>query len=208
MISYIKFMKHAAKVTKNVGSRPILKGVLHQKKDGSLIVTDSHRLYKAVNAYNGTEDKVIDPITGDFLDREQYPETSRLIPTNPKTEIDIGDLGRVTAVLKSINELTRYSYKNDKPDKKDMALADLVSDGKHLSLINRPGYIAFSYLLALGANIEEFHQIFRVNYLAEAFDLFRDAGYEQVTLQFFGNMRPIIIKSPDLLALIMPVRTY
>lgn len=45
-------------------------------------------------------------------------------------------------------------------------------------------------------------------YVLEAMKLFKAAGYEEIDLYYHGRMRPITFESDNLLALILPVRTY
>lgn len=76
-ISYVNFLKHAAKLTgsQSTKSRPVLQGVNHL--NSNLIATDSHRLYYAENLYDGS-DKNINPKTGELIEGN-YPDVTRLL---------------------------------------------------------------------------------------------------------------------------------
>jgi DNA polymerase sliding clamp subunit (PCNA homolog) len=207
-ISYTTFIKHASKVTKSATeNRPALKGIFHRAEDGALIVTDSHRLYKAAGVYSGGMDAVINPVTGETIDGV-YPDADKVIPRNPKAEFQLESIERIVQVLKPMAELARYSGYEYKPDKKGFQLLDLVTAFKDLVLTTRKNYVSANLVIGGSSEDVPFSETFRATYLLEALDLFRDAGYDGATLQYFGDMRPIVIKNDNLLALILPVRTF
>ncbi|MDD9148141.1 hypothetical protein OYT88_06215 [Sporolactobacillus sp. CQH2019] len=208
-ISYTTFIKHASKLTKHVGeARPVLQGVFHRAKGGALIATDSHRLYKATGVYSGGTDAVINPVTGETIDGV-YPDTDKIIPDNPKAEFQLESIDRIVPMLKPFSELARYSRYEDKPDKKGDQLIDLVTAFKDLITKTRKNYVPAKLVIG-GSNGEDtpVSETLRATYLLEALDLFRDAGYDGATLQYFGETRPIVIIHDELLALIMPVWTF
>lgn len=207
-ISYTTFIKHASKVTKHVGlARPALQGVYHRAKDGALIVTDSHRLYKATGIYDGGTDTIINPVTGEVIDGV-YPDTDRVIPENPVAEFQLESISRIVRIMKPFSELARYSGYEEKPDKRGWQLIDLITSSKDLIIKTRKNYVSANLIIGGGSKITPVSETFRATYLLEALDLLRDSGYDGTTLQYFGKMRPITIVQDKLLALILPVRTY
>src|SRR5690625_232569 len=80
---YKTFMTHAKRITRNsaklYSDREVLQGVFH-RENGSLVVTDSHRLYLIKDVYEG-EEKLINP-NNNMKINGNYPEINRLLPQN------------------------------------------------------------------------------------------------------------------------------
>lgn len=205
-VSYLTFMKHAEVIVKpkRLDSRPVLKGVYHAD-DGSLIVTDSYRLYKAANAQERKDGAIIHPKTGELIEGN-YPDTSRLITDNePQFTASIS----VVEALKALKALKACGQVHDK---KVIAKITLSDDRKATISVDTPitnasYYVGEGELLKSDADREI---LFDLQYVIDALAMFKDVGLPNVTFNAYGTSRPFIIKqNDDLIALILPIRrTY
>ena len=207
MTSYKIFTKHAEKMLKKVKSRPVLQGAYHQA-DGSVVATDSHRLYKLHNGYQTEQPFIQNLTTGNMIDGN-YPDTSKLIPEmdDAKCTIQVNvkellDASKgMLAAHKAINSKAKYGYhllQMMEQDNKMVLLAGTESDRFHATY-------NMSDVPLHGSNV---NIAFQAQYLIDALALFKDAGESKINIRFYGNIRPFIIESKDVTALILPVRVY
>lgn len=203
MIPYVKFMKHAEKVTKAASaSRPVLKGV-HHAEDGSLAVTDSHRLYVAKNAHTNTAGDIIDPKTGGTIEGN-YPDVSRLLPyisdAKYTVKLSVKETSDAFAALLKINQIH---------DRKNLYVeAEVTDEASVLFSANNP--IAQAHYKPISTVEGEGEPIvFNTQYFIDAISLFKDAGAEEVTFRYYGAFRPFTLTAgpnDELLALLLPIR--
>lgn len=194
-ITYEIFMRHAEKVTKNAGTvnptKPMLQGVFHHP-DGSLLVTDSHRLYKADHLHDRTDEALLSP-KGKTLNGT-FPEVNRLIPTNDPSwslEIDVREFLEATDILHHTGQTVEK---------------EVVIDFKENKLSFTSIEVKASYSLSI--SFQE-RMSFRALYWLEAMKLFKAAKDERVRLNYYGRMRPItLVSEGGLTVLILPVRRY
>jgi DNA polymerase III sliding clamp (beta) subunit (PCNA family) len=203
-VPYVIFMKHAEKITKSASdSRPILKGVYHAN-DGSLAVTDAHRLYFAKNSQERKDGSVVNPKTGVIIDGT-YPDISRIIPEENDAQFNtLINVKEAVKALKALNSCGKVRSKKviAKMSFEEKGVVFLVNT----EVVNAE-YRTFNGDLTKSDTDKEV--TFDLLYLIDALELFKDAGYEEVTLYSFGRLRPFIIKpNNEVLALILPVRTY
>lgn len=200
-VPYIKFMKHASKITKKVtGSRPVLKGVMH-RENGSLIVTDSHRLYQVNNAYDTTEDVLKDPKTGGVIEGN-YPETSRLLPEN---EGEFTVKVNVKQALNALKAMKIVVKENDTGKNKLMRMVSREGklyftagdDGTPMQLKYEVGQLDINKETSMAVNSD---------YLLEGLDFLKDVDFNQVTFNYYGSMRPFTLTAEDTVVLILPIR--
>lgn len=201
MIGYTTFMKHAEKMTKKASkARPILTGV-HHAENGDMIVTDAHRLYLAKGAQSQRDNSVICPTTGSKIDGT-FPDVHRLIPAdNDKMSVTLD----VPTALKAAKALKSCGQVNEK-----LPIFDLeVTENGTAYLAVKTTDIEAKYIIG-ATEINEKHNLhFNSQYLIEALELFKDAGYPRVILTTYGGMRPFTLSFDDgLLALILPIRKY
>ena len=206
MTSYTTFMKHAEKVTKAASSgRPILKGVCHSA-DGSVVVTDSHRLYILENGYKTDVQTVIDPKTGTTIDGN-YPDTSLLLPYEDDAlvtlEIDVANaLAAVKAMYaghKALNNHKRHIT---------LEISQGIDECAYLKVGGIDSPFNAQYLISAG-KVDKLESTFvQPQYLIDALSLFKDSGEPTATLRLYGPVRPITIKNSDVTALMLPVRTF
>jgi len=192
-------MKHAQKVTKAISkTRPVLGGVIH--RDNYLAVTDSHRLYFASDAYEGLE-KNVDPKTGAELTDGNYPDITRLIPESYDAKFSVNiNVDRATQAVKLIESAGKVGKASDLiVFKRD--IADLVFSTCDKSLVE------CRYIAGDNLDGDPFVMTASAKYVAEALALMKDAGFTEVTFNFFGVHRPFTFTGGNLTALILPVRT-
>ena len=203
-IPYVTFMKHAEKVTKGVSaSRPILQGVQH-KLDGSLVVTDSHRLYIAKNGHTNESESVVNPKTGEAIDGN-YPDVSRLTPLKDDAKLTVSI--NVKQAVDALNTLLKANQVHDK--KKTLTTLEVTED-KELVFIVSNDVIDTTYKTSSYITGEAQTMTFNTKYLIESLQLFKEVGIEEVELRSYGTLRPFTLtagKEDELLALILPVRT-
>lgn len=206
MTSYTTFMKHAEKVTKakHTASRPVLQGAYHQT-DGSVVVTDSHRLYKLFNGFQTTEAFIQNPKTGEHIDGN-YPDMSRLLPDPHSAEhtfmVNVKELHDAAKAMFTAHKAINKSNKHQ-------TLSFTIAED--------------SYMLAAGEDTDKFQSIYKIadavsssketmnihmqgQYLIDALALFKDAGEHEIKAYTYGNLRPFILESKDVTVLILPVR--
>ena len=204
-VPYVKFMKHAEKITKAASKdRPVLKGVFHAD-DGSLAVTDSRRLYFAKNAHTNESNVVIDPKTGAIIDGN-YPDIKRHIPDpdDAKYTVKLD----VKEAVEAFNALLKSNHVRDK--KYDITADAFISKANKIVFKVDNGIMHTQY--KPNAVIDGQNDIitsFNTKYFAEALAMFKGVGVEEVILRNYGSLSPFTLsvgRYDDLLALILPIR--
>lgn len=216
-VSYLNFMKAAANVTKKVSdSRPVLKGVYH-KKNGELIVTDSHRLYELENSGLALDDVVVDPVTGAEIDGS-YPDTSRLIPED-KDAKEVYTFNIDKEVVKRIDSLNKIANledgDTDLPHFKGTSISMFTLTGGAINnVLGKHRVVGFSYPLGIKQKTVDHPVSVTVNsqFFYDAIKMFYDLyslqKYNEIKLTLFvySELRPVLLKFEDLTALILPIR--
>lgn len=207
MISYLTFMRHASKITKAASElRPTLKGVYH-RYDGTLIATDGHQMYQAKGLYFGTKDQIINPVSGELIEGA-YPDTNQAIPSESKAQFKISKVGKLSKLTKILWEAARYPEDlEQKPETKQSVLLKITQrEGK--VWLELPQKRAMNGSVQIGVSDEEINLSVRANYLFDALELFQDCGFDELTADYSGEMRPLVFRQNNLLALVLPVRVW
>lgn len=203
-IAYVTFMKHAQKVAKTVSaSRPVLKGV-HHAPDGSLVVTDSHRLYLAKGLHTNEAGEITDPKTGAVIEGN-YPDVSRLIP-------DAGDAKYVARIMvdEAVNAFAALLKVNHAHSKKTDIMTTVTpagTDDLEFTVSNSILNVTYKPVCVVDGNGDA--MMFNTQYFAESLAMFKDAGVTEVTMRYHGSFRPFTLSAgqdDELLALILPIR--
>lgn len=203
-IPYVTFLKHAQKVTKTApASRTILKGVYHAP-DGSLAVTDSHRLYVAKNSHSIGE-QIIEPKTGATIEGN-YPDTSRLLP-DPRdakytARLNVAEAVDAFKALLAANKL-------DKTAKYPTTIARIIG-GAEVEFYAKNAVVTCHYFVSAFEGEKDDDMAFNTQYFAEALALFKDVGIPEITMRCYGAMRPFTLtvgRDEELLALLLPIKT-
>lgn len=193
MLTYETFMKHADKVTKTASeNRPVLKGVFHHQ-DGSLVVTDSRRLYKVFGIDHDKNPNSIYTPAGKKIDKP-YPNTDRLvqIPENSEsftfeTKEMLQAVDVVTCAPTALGETPIIRFK------------------EHEMVCQFNGFDRAFYKLP--ANFKE-RFVLNGQFLLDALKLLKAAKCKEFSLLFTGRLRPIFLVADNITILIMPIRIY
>ncbi len=182
-------------------TRPILKCV-HFDKDGSISVTDSHRLLRISDFHSHKEEFNQDLSTMMLLDGN-YPDTSRLIPKKFSTEITIS-LSVLIRIMKALGtsseECVHWKLLEHKIIFSNQS--DKFNYGEPIEI-------------SANANIEGdlFDISFKARYVKECCEFFMDAkeryAIDDVTIKMFSPIRPVIftIDESKYIYLVTPMRT-
>ncbi|MFY2158215.1 hypothetical protein ACOSZF_21695 [Cytobacillus firmus] len=197
MLNYEIFMKHAEKVCSSphldaVDRHQILKGVKHFE-NGDAIATDSHRLYLARGVHNREDEAVISP-AGKVLSGN-YPDVKRIIPTNdPSQEIGLS----VADLLEASNAIYGVGSVIEETPRMDFVEDSIRYDSVHVK-----------YQRTLPDRFEE-RMCVNAKYVLDAVRLFKAASCQNVSVKFYGRMRPFTLANEDesLIVLILPIRKY
>ena len=200
-VPYVTFMKHAQKVTKGrvAKTRPILGSVIH--RNNYVAVADSHRLYKATGLYEGDE-KQVDPISGQEVNRGNYPEVEQLISdTDNANHIYTIDVLKAYEAIRAIEIASKVN--------KATELMEFKTGYDHLEFkANERAAFDVSYKAYTSTSITDLETTtVNIKYLKEAFHVLKDAKVEEATLAYFGNTRPLQIIAGNFNAIVLPVRT-
>ena len=204
-LTYLNFMKHAGKITKQkrLESRPVLKNVNH--KDGNVVVTDSHRLYVAYDVYTG-ENALINPNTGERDVEFNYPETSRLIPLKDDAEhvIKIPDSDSLFKVMKAVDA----TDKANECGKAGICKVRIAKGGATIMTddVSKSNVKFESNFEVENNSMNDRELYFDIKYLLEASQLFKDDKVGSLEVRTYGHNRPITISCENGLALLLPVR--
>src|SRR5699024_9010957 len=194
---YETFMRHAKKITDSkIIQREVLKGVKHFE-DGSLAVTDSHRLYLLKDAHGLGKDTLLSP-AGKKIEGA-YPNIERLLPTNPGSSItvDVNELFKGIDIIHVGAKIIDGDY-------------CMNWKGKELSYYPLDeNLVSATYELPFELPTE-YTLSSNVKYWFEALQLFKAFRYPEVEINFHGKLRPFTVSSLDgkLTALILPIRRY
>jgi DNA polymerase III sliding clamp (beta) subunit (PCNA family) len=201
-IPYVTFIKHAEKITKSASaSRPILKGV-HHAKGGTLMVTDSRRLYQAKNAHSNQLDEVVDPKTGRSIDGN-YPDVSRLIPGKNDAKFTV----RI-AVKESVDAFAALLKSNYVAGKYKAVTKAHVNDNGEIAFTVENQYMTSSYTVG-SIDGEPGELAFDTSFMVDALNLFKAVGATELEFRYYGKLRPFTLTSgldDELLALLLPIR--
>lgn len=193
--------KHLKRTASNMETRPILKCV-HFDTDGSISVTDSHRLLR-INKFHEHEQEFNQDLTSMRLLDGPYPDTKRLIPTEFTTEITIS-LSVLIRVMKALGtsaaETVKWSLKENK-----------------IVFSNQSDKIYYGEPIEISANAkiegEQFDITFMAKYVKECCEFFMDAkeryAVDDVTIKMTSPLRPVVftIDESKYIYLVTPVRT-
>ena len=200
-VPYVTFMKHAKKVAKGgaAKTRPILSTVYHSDKH--VAVTDSHRLYLATDLYDG-EEKTLDAQTGQEVNHGKYPDVERLIADSANADytFDIS-VDELYDALRAIEIAGKVNKASD--------LMQIQANGD-LIRFKTDGKTAFDVEYSVGnaASVSELNTMtLSIKYLKEAVHVLKDAKIEYCTVEYFGAVRPLQLRTDNFTALVLPVRT-
>lgn len=198
-----KLMKHLKRAISKYESRPVLQ-CAHYDAEGSITVTDSHRLIKIDNFHTNEESFNLNLLTME-LNGDNYPDTNNIIPKiedmPTKLTVSLGALKRALLSLKT--------------NTGDFINIDMF-DG-YITLSNpsdKNESIDFEVKLNVAIEGDKYPIAFNTGYLIEAVEFLLDAkdryAVDNVTIHMTSPVRPAVLKIEDqkYTYLVTPVRTY
>lgn len=192
MLTYEKFLKHAARMTKagviDFTEKPSLEGVKHFD-DGRVAVTDSHRAYIANVGHGKEGEPILHPATLKPIDAV-YPNVLRLFDMHDTQEVYRFDLDEMIYVADVVNTFDEEGY-----------------------LIFNETAIHLKSDKDLGMNFHHMHDVdivkpfaLRALYFLDVLKLLKDAGCKTVEIQYKGHLRPLFFEYENVQAIVLPVR--
>jgi DNA polymerase-3 subunit beta len=155
-----------------------------------IVVTESQVLFKAKNILFYSR----------LLDGN-YPDTSKLIPGESKTEL-------VVSTKEFLHAIDRASLLAREGRNNVVKLATQEKEGIEISSNSPEIGKVFEHVEAALLNGDELKISFSAKYMMDAL---KTMDYSEVKISFTGAMRPFIIQPPEgnsILQLILPVRTF
>lgn len=192
-LDYKTFTRHAKRVIKTLAmEKEILKGIKHFE-DGSVAVTDGHRLHIVKGIHDRKDGAVITP-TGKKL-IGNYPEIKRLIPSydpHYSSKLDVNEF------IKAMEVIEVAGVGSDSEPYADI-------DGQSISFKS----VEIKAKYEVSVNFEE-RFTSNASFWIDALKMFDAFSYEKVNFNFYGRVRPFTLESADrkVFALILPVRRY
>lgn len=168
----------------------LAKLLAHHNEDVEVTVTESQVLFKTKHTLFYSR-----------LLEGKYPETSKLIPTDSKTMIELERKPFLHAIERA-SLLAKEEHNN---------VVKLVNDGeKRLEISSHSPEIGqvFEQIRPLSYQGDELKISFSALFMLDAL---KTIDSDTITISFTGSMRPFLIRAaddPSILQLILPVRTY
>lgn len=194
--------KHLKRTASNVNSRPILKCV-HYGADGSISVTDSHRLL-VIKQFHNHEKEFNQDLSTMRIVEDTYPNVSRLIPNDFRTEITIS----LSVLIRIMKDLGTTASEN--------VQWELLENKIIFKNQSDKMYYGEPIEISANANItgEKFSICFLAKYIKECCEFFMDAkeryAVDNVTIKMTSPIRPVVftIDESKYIYLVTPVRTF
>ena len=185
--------KHAKNyTTKPNGSTPVLEGV-HYSADGSVVATDRHTLIRIGHAHGFTQEFTAHAKTGATVDG-QYPDISRIIPMEFKTQVALNYSGVVEAMgrVKAALEIAKATG-----DKMNLAKI-IVGDGAAtLSISADNPQLTYRADFSGGISGESASLTLNAQFLYNALAVLKDAGSKSVIIGISGRLSPVVLRDEE-----------
>lgn len=166
--------KHLLKVVSKQASRPVLTGAFFDT-DGSITVTDSHRLLKLYNRHEFSNSQVMKLDTMESLEGT-YPETHRLIPSPDKP---------ITFTMDHVYSLLPFLKSAKK--KTDCLKITFTETGTVFELIDTGIKVALDIKVEHMINTDLYCNAI---YLKDAIDFLKDSGMRDCEWILVSALRP------------------
>lgn len=200
----LKFVKHAEKLfkAKHIQSRPTLRNF--DVRDGKVVVTDSHRLYRytlSAPIQDGTYTS-----EGGLYTDGNYPNTDKLFPdhheANLSVYVDVKNVYEFTAKAGQLHTMLNDSKNDHITLEFDLATRKLKTPETQSTV--------FSAEMPLGqveqCRDDKFSVNVQVSYLKDAFALLKDLGEKDACIHFYNSNKPLLITTGTLEIILLPVR--
>ncbi|WP_337102372.1 hypothetical protein [Paenibacillus sp. YIM B09110] len=201
--------KHGRKfAAKQNGSTPVLEGV-HYAADGSLIVTDRHKLLRIGGAHSFAEPFTSHAVTGAPIDG-QFPDTSRIIPMELPSQITLINDGLKRDDLKDAIARVKLAVEAAKVAGGVAFCAELAYVGSSVTLTVDSDFPRVKLTVGIGADISgsDMTVAFNAELFLAALNVFKDAGSKRVIIGLTGAMSPIVLRDEEneIDAIVLPYR--
>ena len=180
-------------------ARPVLKGVHYA--NGDAVATDSHQLVLFKNVVEDTDMNVTIDLSTYLPINRDYPETSRIIPTDHTTQLafhNLSELGGLVDYLKA--------------GKKQTVDLDIKDSEIALKLHDNAG---MTYNQAVDWNGKALKISFNPSYLYNALAYLDRLNKEQpglysgdITINFTSELRPFTVEYGNMVYVVTPMRNY
>ncbi|MEC0752168.1 hypothetical protein P8884_00360 [Bacillus haynesii] len=187
-ISYLTFIKHAEKMVKDIGfAKPALKGVYHTF-DGSVIVSDGRRVYKALDVQSRNDGASIDPGTGKEIEGA-YPSIQELIPKGLVDRLHVQSATYLHLVTDAFIKAGVVPKPGEKKGKKEDVILRLEAVHNNAATDLSVESKALQASIDLGQSENYLYFEYRINaeHFLQALALFKDAGHEELYLNFYED---------------------
>lgn len=185
--------KHAKNyTTKPNGSTPVLEGV-HYSANGSVVATDRITLIRIGHAHGFTQAFTSHAKTGAEIDG-QYPDTSRIIPQEFKTQIALNGTSVVEALGRAKVALEIAKATGDK-----MNLAKITAGDGAATLSISADSPQLTYRANLSGDVSGDNVSLTLNaqLLYNALAVLKDAGSQSVIIGISGRLSPIVLRDEE-----------
>lgn len=180
-------------------ARPVLKGVHYEK--GDMVATDSHQLVLFKNVVEDTDINVTIDLSTYLPINRDYPETSRIIPTDHTTQLafhNLSELGGLVDYLKA--------------GKKQVVDLDIKDSEIALKLHENAG---MTYHQAVDWSGEALQISFNPSYLYNALGHLDRLNKEQpgsysgdIVINFSSELRPFTVEYGNMVYVVTPMRNF
>ncbi|TCM89642.1 DNA polymerase III beta subunit-like protein [Paenibacillus sp. BK033] len=201
--------KHSRKfATKMNGASPVLEGV-HYSADGSVVVTDRHKLLRIGGAHSFTQPFTSHAVTGAPIDG-QYPDTSRIIPMELPTQITLISDGFRRDDVKDTIARVKLAVETAKVAGDKSFITALVVERSVAMLVvkNEEPRVKFSAVINAELYGPDMTLAFNAELFLAALNVFKDAGSKRVTIGLISATSPIVLRDEDneIDAVVLPYR--
>lgn len=192
--------RHLKRAASKYDTRPILKCV-HYDTDGSICVTDSHRLLR-INKFHDHEEQFNQDLSTMRILDGTYPDVNRLIPNKFCTEITIS-LSVLIRIMKALatstSEVVSWELKENK-----------------ITFSNESDKLYYGEPVEISANANIEGELFTISfmgrYIKECCEFFMDAkeryAIDNVKIKLSSPLKPVVFTTDEAkyVYLVTPVR--
>lgn len=205
-VNYLTFMKHAKKVAKKASKfRTALQHISHEE-DGSVVVTDSHRLYRINNGHNEEKSFVTtaDGIRVSNPDFD-YPQTDRLIQRFEDAShvftVSTKEFFNTVKAIELANKVSEKTRNNELKMTVYKQGISLETDNKNFCVRYENG--------STHEGDKEFDMYLSTQYMKEALHVIDDSKVDTLQVAIYNShMRPIQLFTENFTAIILPIKKY
>lgn len=190
------------------GGTPVLEGV-HYATNGSVVVTDRHKMLRIGGAHNFTEPFTSHAVTGAPIDGA-YPDTSRIIPMELPSQITLISDGFKRDDIKDAIARVKLAVDVAKVAGDKLYITALVKEGDTVMLVVKNDEPRVKYSATLNSDLFGLDATvaFNAELFLAAINVFKDAGSKRVIIGITGATSPIVLRDEEneIDAIVLPYR--